>query len=184
MEFTAYLQLFPDILADPGPLPPYNDPHYQNYVRLNWSRLHRWLKTGVLDPALTEVIRTIDAAQYWTVITEPWCGDAAHSVPFIHRLSELNPLIKVDYRLRDTPPFIIDQYLTHGKKSIPKLIMADKDHHDLAVWGPRPAGCQRLFEQLAKDNVEPEERKIALQNWYNGDKGTSLQRELLTLLQP
>jgi hypothetical protein len=182
MEFTAYLQLFTDILADPAPRPPYDNPHYQNYVRLNWSRQHRWLKTGVLDPALTEVIRNIGVPQYWTVITEPWCGDASHSIPFIHRLAELNPLIKVDYVLRDTPPFLIDQYLTNGTKSIPKLIIADKDHNDLAVWGPRPAACQRLYQQMAKDNVEQDERKITLQNWYNEDKGESLQRELLEII--
>ena len=182
MEFTAYLQMFPEILADPGPLAPYNDPHYQNYVRLNLSRMHRWLKTGILDTELSDLIRGIDGAQYWTVITEPWCGDASHTIPFIHRLSELNPLVKVDYVLRDTPPFLIDQYLTNGKKSIPKLIVADKDHRDLAVWGPRPVGCQRLFEQMAKDNVEADERKVALQNWYNEDKGTSFQKELLQLL--
>jgi hypothetical protein len=95
----------------------------------------------------------------------------------------LNPLIKVDYQLRDSEPFLINSYLTRGSKSIPKLIIANSDHQDLATWGPRPAGCQLLYEQLVKDHVVMEQQKIALQQWYNADKGVSLQQELVAIFK-
>jgi hypothetical protein len=182
MNFIAYQQLFLDILDNPNPPAPYDNPDYLNYTKLNWSRQERWLKTGVLNDELVTIIQFIGKKQIWIIITEPWCGDAAHTLPFLHRLSELNPLIQVDYQLRDSEPFLINQYLTNGSKSIPKLIITDEDHKELAVWGPRPVGCQLLYEQLVIDHVPMDQKKIALQQWYNADKGVSLQNELITIL--
>lgn len=181
MDFLAYQQIFQSILDDPNPPSPYENPDYLNYTRLNWSRQQRWLKTGILNDELVAVIQSIKKEQLWTIITEPWCGDAAHSLPFIHRLSELNPLIKADYQLRDTAPFLIDLYLTNGKKTIPKLIISDHENNDFAVWGSRPAECQLLYNRLLEEHVEMEQKKIALQKWYNEDKGVSLQNELLLI---
>jgi hypothetical protein len=182
MNFIAYQQLFEDILNGLATTAPYDSPDYLNYAKLNWSRQHRWLKSGILDDKLSALIETLTEEQFWFIITEPWCGDAAHTVPFLHRLSELNPLIKVDYQLRDDPPFLIDQYLTHGSKSIPKLIIKNSEQKDLVIWGPRPAGCQLLYDQLIKDHVDMELKKITLQKWYNEDKGVSLQNELFIIL--
>lgn len=182
MNFTEYQLLFQDIINDLNPPAPYNHPDYLNYTRLNWARQQRWLKLGVLNDQLLTTIASIDKPQYWTVITEPWCGDAAHTLPFLHRLSETNPLIKVDYQLRDSEPFLIDKYLTNGTKSIPKIIITDGENKELAVWGPRPAECQLLYKRLLAEHVEMEQKKIALQQWYNEDKGKSFQLELLNLL--
>ncbi|WP_184547123.1 thioredoxin family protein [Mucilaginibacter sp. FT3.2] len=182
MNFTAYQLLFQEIISDPNPPAPYNNPDYLNYTRLNWSRQQRWLKTGVLNDELKATIANITKMQYWTVITEPWCGDAAHTLPLLHRLSEINPLIEVDYKLRDTGPFLIDKYLTNGTKSIPKLIITDNENNELAVWGPRPVECQLLYMRLLEEHVEMEQKKIALQQWYNQDKGKSFQIELLSIL--
>ncbi|MFB6454020.1 thioredoxin family protein [Chitinophaga sp. Hz27] len=184
MDFNAYEAVFQEILHNPSPAAPYNNPDYLNYTKLNWSRQSRWLKTGKLNEDLATAIKNIKEEQHWIIITEPWCGDASHSVPFIQMLATLNPLIKTDYQLRDSPPHLIQQYLTNGtSKSIPKLIMRDKQGHDIAVWGPRPAECQILYDQLHKEKADFERTKIALQQWYNDDKGVSLQRELLLLIQ-
>jgi len=179
MDFETYKQRFLEILNHPNPPKPYDNADYLNYAKLNWSRQERWLKTGVLNTDLIEAVKNIQQPQLWTVITEPWCGDAAHIVPFIQMVSVYNPLIKVIYCLRDTEPFLIDKYLTKGSKSIPKFIIADNKGHDLAVWGPRPLGCQLLYDKLLDEHVELEQKKIALQKWYNQDKGQSLQLELL-----
>jgi hypothetical protein len=182
MDFTAYQQLFSDILGDSAPSAPYDNPDYINYTRLNWSRQQRWLKYGILNNDLIAAVEGITKEQLWTVITEPWCGDAAHTLPFLHRISERNPLIKVDYQLRDTTPFLINTYLTNGTKSIPKLIISDKENNDLAIWGPRPVACQLLYLQMLKDHVDGDQKKIALQKWYNEDKGVTFQLELLSII--
>jgi hypothetical protein len=182
MDFFAYQQLFLDIPADETPQHPYDDANYLHYVKLNMSRQQRWLKTAVLNDELVAAIEMIGRPQTWTVITEPWCGDAAHTLPFIHQLALFNPLITVDYQLRDTPPFLIDAYLTNGSKSIPKLVIKDEDDATILVWGPRPAGCQVLFDQLIQEHADPEQKKMAIQQWYNADKGMSFQKELLAQL--
>jgi hypothetical protein len=182
MDFESYQKRFLEILEGNVATEPYNSPDYLNYARLNWARQQRWFKTGILNTDLVETIKKINQEQFWIVITEPWCGDAAHTLPFIHKIAVQNPLINVSYVLRDTEPFLIDQYLTRGSRSIPKLIIRNKEGRDLAVWGSRPAGCQLLYDKLLSENTDVGQKKIALQKWYNEDKGQSFQLELLDLL--
>jgi len=182
MDFPRYLRLFEDILHAQSPQAPYDNPAYLDYTKLNWSRMNRWLKKGILYGAVLDAVRRISTPQQWIIITEPWCGDAAHSVPFIQLIAQQNALISVTYELRDSAPFRINEYLTNGSKSIPKLIIRDAGGNDLATWGPRPAECQLLFDKLKTDDADFETQKIALQNWYNADKGQSVQAELEAIL--
>ncbi|HET8572460.1 MAG TPA: thioredoxin family protein [Edaphocola sp.] len=181
MNFPAYCQYFKSIADQPlsAQQAPYDQPDYLNYVQLNWSRMNRWLKNGRLSEALVNRVKGIRSAQSWLVITEPWCGDAAHSVPFIELLSKVNPLISIRYELRDSEPFSINQYLTNGSKSIPKLVVRNSANTDLFAWGPRPVACQKIYTDLLTRNADQDEIKIALQKWYNEDKGQTLQEELL-----
>lgn len=182
MNFQQYQTLFQEILSNPDPIAPYDNADYLDYTKLNWSRQQRWLKTGVLDPVLSKAIADIKKPQQWIVITEPWCGDAAHTVPFIHMLTELNPLITASYQLRDAEPFLIEQYLTNGGKAIPKLIIRDEAGNDLVNWGPRPAACQEVYSMLTAEKADFERVKTELQKWYNQDKGVSFQQELAVFL--
>lgn len=160
------MNYFESILEDPHP--------YQDYIKMNWTRMNRWLKTGKVMAELQNVIKE---PQEWLVITEPWCGDAAHTVPFIQMIAEANPQVEVNYELRDSEPFSIEKYLTNGSKSIPKLVIRDKEGNDLFVWGPRPKGCQELFQSMPKELAI-----VELQKWYNEDKGKGVQEELLSFL--
>jgi len=182
MDFQSYLDIFGRILNNTVPQAPYDNAAYLDYTKLNWSRMNRWLKKGELSEQLMDAVKKISQPQQWTVITEPWCGDAAHSIPFIQLAAQQNPLISVVYELRDSEPFRINEYLTKGSKSIPKLIIRDAEGNDLATWGPRPVECQKLFDQLKTDEADFETQKIALQNWYNADKGQSVQQELGDLI--
>lgn len=181
MTFEAYIEHFEDILNSKNPLAPYDNQDYLDYTKLNWSRMNRWLKNGIINTELKSKIEGISENQSWILITEPWCGDAAHSVPFIKMISDLNPKIKLDIQLRDTDSEI-DSYLTNGGKSIPKLIIRNEAGKDLAIWGPRPEKCQVVFQELKEKNADFDELKIALQNWYNENKGVDIQLELFNLL--
>lgn len=180
MNFQSYLNHFEQILSSEDQVAPYNDPHFLDYTKLNWSRMNRWFKTSVINPELEQKIKSLKIATKWVLITEPWCGDAAHSVPFIKILADKNQLIKLEIQLRDNGSEI-DNYLTNGGKSIPKLIIRNEQGEDLAVWGPRPEKCQEMFDQQKADNVDFETMKTALQKWYNADKGESIQKEFLKL---
>ncbi len=180
MNRTAFEKFFVDLVEQPSATPPYDNPDYQSYTKLNLARFQRWIKKGELLPELIAIIKNTSYTS-WTIITEPWCGDAAHSVPFILLLAEQNPKIKVKIELRDSAPFLIENYLTNGSKSIPIFIFSNGI--DEKTWGPRPGELHDLFEFLKSEGKEMEELKMALQKWYNEDKGKSLQKELVNLLK-
>ena len=142
----------------------------------------RWVKTGTITEETATVINNIKEPQTWYLILEPWCGDAAHLTPFIQKMAALNANIDLKIVLRDTEPFMIDDYLTNGGKSIPKLVIRDADGKDLHVWGPRPVKAQELYLQLKEANKDLEEQKLELQKWYNKDKGEEIQKEFRDIL--
>lgn len=183
MDFQTYQGLFEHILDDHNPKAPYDNADYFNYTKLNFSRSKRWLKHGILTDEMTGILKNITKPLQWIVITEPWCGDASHIVPFLHMMSEVNPLISVNYELRDSEPFRINDYLTNGGKSIPKLIVRDQEGKDLFSWGPRPADCQKVYDRLKDEKADFETMKIALQHWYNENEGKDIQQELGLLLK-
>ncbi|MBZ9632234.1 thioredoxin family protein [Salegentibacter sp. LM13S] len=184
MNFQEYSIYFKNILLKPVTehQPPYDNPDYLNYTKLNWSRMNRWFKTGKLSNDIVEVVKKIDQPQHWIIITEPWCGDAAHNIPFIEMIASENTLITVSYELRDAAPYRIEQYLINGTQSIPKLIIKDEKGEDLATWGPRPENCQKIYAELLKEQASFEIIKTEIQNWYNLDKGKGLQKELEDVL--
>ncbi|MCY4781069.1 thioredoxin family protein [Sphingobacterium sp. UT-1RO-CII-1] len=179
MTFQEYLDYFAQIVNSPPGSKLYADDEYLHYTKLNWSRMNRWMRRFEPNEEMKRFIAAITEQQHWIVITEPWCGDAAHSVPQIYQMIKDNPNIDFEIQLRDTEPFLIEDYLTNGSKSIPKLIIRNDVGHDRVVWGPRPQKLQDIFVSMKEQNVSLEVIKEATQKWYNEDKGEELQKELL-----
>lgn len=182
LTWEEYLQIFDPIIEGKVTRPPYDNSAYIEYTVLNKARMNRWLKTGKLLDEANSVIALIDSPQKWFLITEAWCGDAAHSTPFIYMLSQLNSNIELRLIIRDEEPDWINKYPTDGNRSIPKLIVRDKNDKDLFTWGARPAACEAQIIKMNSDGVEKAEAKKITQQWYNNDKGHSAQREILELI--
>lgn len=184
MNEQQYLAYMNSIVSTPleAHEAPYNRADYMEYTKLNTSRQSRWLKTQELSEGLKSLLSSINSPQEWLVITEPWCGDAAHVNPFIMLAARENELINLRFELRDSAPFSIEKYLTNGSKSIPKLIIRNENGQDLATWGPRPEGCQTLYQELKDAKAPLDEVLTKVQNWYNADKGQQIQAELTTVL--
>jgi hypothetical protein len=180
--WQEYLNRFDTILKQTNPTAPYDNPDYFNYLKLNESRQKRWLKKNTLNNEIKTKLLSIKEEQNWIIITEPWCGDAAHSIPFLKMMADINPLITLKFVWRDEPPFLIEEYLTNGGKSVPKLIVRNSNNKDLFTWGPRPKECQNLYLQLKEEKADFERMKIELQQWYNKDKGNTIQQEILDIL--
>lgn len=181
MNFHDYQQQFEAILSGALTSGVYDDPHFVNYTKLNHSRMNRWLKKGELLAESKKVLATIQTPQKWILITEPWCGDAAHCVPFIVMMAKQNNLIFLEIQLRDTNSEI-DSYLTNGGKAIPKLIIRNDANEDLAIWGPRPEPCQNVFKAEKEKGAEMDALKVVLQEWYNGNHGVAIQEEICAIL--
>ena len=181
MNWTSYITLFDAILSKEHTHAPYDSEFYFNYTTLNNARQNRWLKHGILLPEMKSEIESISEPQEWILITEPWCGDASHINPFIYMASELNDKIHLRINLRDGDDSLIENYLTNGtSKSIPILVVRDKDGNDLFSWGPRPKEAQAILTHQKGDiTTSDEDKKKEFQAWYNQNKGVDLQNELL-----
>ncbi|MEO1030260.1 MAG: thioredoxin family protein [Bacteroidota bacterium] len=155
-----------------------------NYTMLNDRRMKRWDKTVKLTEAAIEKIKAFDKKVTWLVLTESWCGDAAHIMPIIDKVAKLND--QIDYRivLRDDNDKLMDQFLTNGGRAIPKLIMVDNETNEvLNTFGPRPTVATEMVNAYKAEHGKlTPEFKEDLQRWYNKDKGQSTVEDLVNLL--
>jgi len=183
ISYEAYSALIDDLVATSRTTGPDQSEAFIHYTQLNQQRMHRWEKTIQLLPSAESAIRSIATPQTWLVLTEAWCGDAAHSIPVLHALAALNPLITLRFLLRDENPQLMDRYLTNGiSRSIPKLIGLDTmARKELFTWGPRPAPLQALFMKLREEGSVYAAIKEELQHWYNKDKTVTIQEEMAAL---
>ena len=156
-----------------------------NYTMLNDRRMKRWDKTVKVSETVKEKISDFNKEVTWLVLTESWCGDAAHLIPVMNKLAALND--KIDFRvvLRDENEALMDQFLTNGGKSIPKLIMLDNATGEVIdTFGPRPTAATKLVDDYKAEygKLTPE-FKEDLQQWYNKDKGQSAIEDLVVLME-
>jgi hypothetical protein len=152
------------------------------FSKLNEARMSRLDKQIEKNGTTTDDSSGNIKNQTWIVLTETWCGDAAQNIPWLEAIARTHRGITTRYVLRDFNPDLMDQFLTNGSRSIPKLISVD-DHGDvLFTWGPRPREAQDLMMKLKKEGVPKSESGKAIQLWYAKDKGVSVTTELNQLI--
>ena len=156
-----------------------------NYSQLNDRRMHRWDKTLRVPEDIERKIKKFDKEITWLVIAESWCGDAAHVLPVINKMTELNSNINLRIVIWDENMDLMNQFLTNGSQSIPKLIVLQKDTLEvLTIWGPRPSNATKMVEDYKKEHGSLDTAfKEDLQMWYNKDKGINIMQDLVFLLE-
>jgi len=125
--YESYNELIESLFIDQRTTNEDNSESNLNYTKLNIQRTSRWDKRGKLDEELISLVKNISSDQIWLVITEGWCGDSGQVLPFINKIAELNDHIDLKFLLRDENPEVMDEFLTDGSRSIPKLIILDKE---------------------------------------------------------
>jgi hypothetical protein len=157
------------------------------FTKLNWARTQRIQKTLLLNPEFNKAVENIHHSYTWMVLTEAWCGDSAQNLPLIAAIARLHPeKIKLHILLRDENPELMDNYLTNGARSIPKLIAVNDTLGKHAFeWGPRPLQAQQLFKhwKMNSQGKSWDDFEKELHGWYANDKTNSAQRELLLLIK-
>lgn len=156
-----------------------------NYTKLNNQRMKRLDKqTKLSEDALTKAQR-IQKDFTWLVLTESWCGDAAQTLPVINKFAEANKKIDLKVVLRDENEDLMNQFLTNGSKSIPKLIVLDNSSKKVVgSWGPRSEMASKMVSDYkARHGKIDDQFKLDLQNWYNEDKGSNIEKELVDLIK-
>ena len=153
------------------------------YTKLNASRMKRWDKVFTPTDESIEVFKAINQPELWLVITETWCGDAAHNLPIMAKVAALNPLISLRLVFRDEQPELMNLFLTNGSKSIPKFIRLTSQFEVLGAWGPRPAVLQQKVLQYKQKPDKPYEvHSMEIQAWYNANKGLAAEGEMRELI--
>lgn len=154
------------------------------YLQLNQARMLRNDKQFSLQKFCRETLPSKAKETYtWLVISEPWCGDAAHVLPVLNKMASNCSAVQLKIVLRDENSELMSQFLTRGKKSIPKLIVLDANHNVLFTWGPRPKEAQKLIDNDLRIHKKlSREAQIKLQKWYNEDAGKSIESELYELI--
>lgn len=128
--------------------------HYLNY---NWERQAHVHEAYAPSKELSSAVESIEKSRLWMVLTEPWCGDSAFLLPVVAEAASLSEKITLRILLRDENLDVMDQYLTGGSRSIPKLVSFSESGDERFSWGPRPEGARQRFETLQEqydDKVE------------------------------
>lgn len=153
------------------------------YTRLNDRRMKRLNKTLNLETPLVEKLKGISTPWIWLVLTEAWCGDGAQNIPVLAKMADQNENISLKVLLRDENLDIMDNYLTNGGRSIPKMICLTPDLEEIGTWGPRPKPVLQMvadFKKIPDGDYKAFAEKVQL--WYARDKAQAIQAELTDLL--
>ncbi len=184
MTYEAYRVLVQELVENQSTTGHEKTEALVNYTMLNDRRMKRWDKTVKLTDEVKSKIESYDKPVTWLVITESWCGDAAHIMPVINKVAELNDNIDLRVVLRDDNDALMNEFLTNGGKAIPKLIMIDNTTEEVVnTFGPRPSIATKMVNDYKTEHGKlTPEFKEDLQRWYNKDKGQSTIEDLVDLL--
>ena len=184
-SFEEYTKLISKLFEEERTTNEDNRTNMLEYTKLNIHRSNRWNKRGSISDELARKLKNLPQKMIWLVITEGWCGDAAQSLPFINKMAEVSDNIELKLILRDQYPEVMDEFLTNGSRSIPKLIAMDSETLEVkGTWGPRPKEVQETYmAELSNPEIENKAAKENLHLWYARDKGKTIQQEFLQLLE-
>ncbi|WP_194766657.1 thioredoxin family protein [Tamlana sp. I1] len=184
MTYEAYRALVKQLVAEKSNTGTDKSEDLANYTKLNDKRMNRWDKTIKVSEGAIRKISEFNHQITWLIITESWCGDAAHVLPALYKVAQLNDNIEFKVVLRDENPDLMNQFLTNGSASIPKLIVIDNESRDvLKTYGPRPSEAANYVKRfVAKNGKLTPEFKEDLQHWYNNDKGQTVIQDVTLML--
>ena len=185
ITYTEYRDLVADLLSQNKSTGSDQNDVLLNYSKLNNTRMKRLDKTIKLSDEVISSIQNLEGNYTWLVLTEGWCGDAAQTLPIINKIAEISDKINLKVALRGENEELMNQFLTNGNQSIPKLIAIDKETNTIVnSWGPRPSiATNMVADYKEKYGSLDAEFKKDLQIWYNKNKGENTQEDLIELIK-
>jgi hypothetical protein len=183
ISYQEYRKLVLDLLDEQKSTGETQTDTYLNYSKLGNARMKRLDKQFKLSENATSKFKDLTKKYTWIVLTEGWCGDAAHALPVMNKIAETSENIDLRLVLRDENEPLMNQFLTNGSKSIPKLIAIDSDSNEVVgTWGPRPSKATKMVnEYKVKHGNLDADFKQDLQVWYNQNKGENIESDLVAL---
>src|SRR5699024_6231229 len=184
MSYEDYREMIDSLLSKDQTTGDDHSEEMLDYSRMNVQRMKRLDKQVELTDELKSALQDNEKEMVWLVLTEAWCGDAAQNIPVIAKMARESDQITLKLILRDKHLDIMDQYLTNGGRSIPKLVCLDAETLDeLGSWGPRPGNFQpQVIAWMDNPDLSQEEWGQKLHKWYAKDKTQTLQSDFVKLI--
>jgi len=187
MSYQQYRDLVDDLFSQNKVTGDFmdNNEAILHHTKMSITRMKRGDKTFKLNDGLKEAAENISQKWIWLVLTEGWCGDASQIIPSLVQIAEASPNIDIKFILRDEHPKIMDEYLTEGGRSIPKLICLNAETlEEVGNWGPRPEPAQQMTRDYKKDDtLDYDTYSEGLHKWYAKDRYQTVQVELLNKIK-
>lgn len=175
MSYKTYIELVNHLITEGKSTGHLQNEDMLNYSKLSQRRMKRWNKLFKLSDEDKSFFENLKRATTFLVISEGWCGDAAHALPIINKIAECSENITLKIVLRDDNDQLMQEFLTNGGKSIPKLIALDENLNVLFTWGPRSKAATKMVNDYKTSHGQlTPEFKEDLQKWYNQDKGRNI----------
>ena len=183
-SYQEYRKIISDLLDEGKSTGMEQSEDLTHYSILNETRMNRLDKTIKISEDTIVKLKNLKRDYIWLVISEGWCGDAAQIVPILNKMAEQSEKIELRIVFRDENEELMDLFLTNKTKSIPKLIIIDKETGSVVNhWGPRPKGAVNLIQNYKEQHgFIDETAKAELQMWYLHDKGISTQNEVIKMM--
>lgn len=184
-SYLEYRKIVTDLLSEGKSTGNEQSEDLLHYSTLNEARLKRLDKTMTVPDEIGAELKGLENEYIWLVIVEGWCGDGAQIMPILNKMALESDRIDLRIVFRDLNDDVMNHFLTHGARAIPKLIIIDKESGKVCNhWGPRPKGASELIKNYKEQfGIVDEEAKSQLQLWYLHDKGLSTQNEVLEMMQ-
>ena len=178
LSFEEYMKVAENRVEANNP-----DDEHNDYYELGLQRMNRTLKTFKVDEAQLKAFNSKNFKGKILIISEPWCGDASATVPAVSKFFDAAG-IESRIFLRDSDTSLIDQFLTNGTQSIPKILILNDNFEVKSVWGPRPQFGNELLKKFKADpEAYPrEEFYNDLQVYYAKNRGKDVINEIIELL--
>lgn len=185
MSYGEYRELIDGLLEDGKTTGENQSEALTEYTQMNVHRMNRLDKHTELKSELKDTVQDVDESWIWLILTEGWCGDAAQNIPVIQKMADESDNITTRYILRDEYPEVMDEYLTNGGRSIPKLVCLHADSlEEIGTWGPRPKSFQQKALEWKDDpDISMKEWAERLHKKYAKDETEELQQEFKKLLE-
>lgn len=184
MSYEEYRTMIDNLLSENKTTGSNHSEGMVQYTKMNVHRMNRLDKQTSLKPELKEALESVEQKWIWLVLTEAWCGDAAQNIPVIAKMADQNDQIDLKLILRDEHLDIMDEYLTNGGRSIPKLICLDAETlEEIGSWGPRPEEAQGKAMKWKNDSeISNKEWGEKLHKWYADNSTEDIQAEFAALI--
>ena len=184
LDYPSYMNLMQELVHKEMSTGIEQSDALANYTLVNNKRMQRLNKTLSVSAEIQTSIKNDPRDIRFLVLSESWCGDAAQSLPMVSKIAACHPNWSVSLISRDEHPAIMDAYLTNGRRSIPKVLILDKNTSEVLVdWGPRPAVATKMAADYKEIHGSLDaDFKQSLQLWYNKDKGQSTLEDFIALL--